>query len=183
MIPSSVVVNGQCLLYDSWASAIGRKAFGVFTVILQYIAPLAVLIYSYGRIVHRLTHKVTPQAADAKGKTPGATQAPKEDRYQRARRNTLKTLAIVALSFVLCWSWNQIYYLMMNLGFPPDFTSPFYHFTVVMVFLNCCINPFIYSLKYEPFQVAAKSLFCRRCHRRKVGDGGGSTSASSYAGD
>lgn len=68
----------------------------------------------------------------------------------RARANVIKTLATVFLFFVLCWSWNQTYYLMYYLGYPyVDFTSDFYNFTVVMVFFNCCVNPVIYSIRYE----------------------------------
>lgn len=81
---------------------------------------------------------------------------------QRGMRNTIKTLVLVAICFVACWSWNQIYYLMMNLGFREDYASPFYHFTVIAVFLNSCVNPVIYSLKYEPFKRAAFKLFCTK---------------------
>ena len=43
---------------------------------------------------------------------------------------------------------------MYYLDYPySDFTSAFYNFTVIMVFLNCCVNPVIYSIKYE--QVSA----------------------------
>ena len=39
---------------------------------------------------------------------------------------------------------------MFYLDYPLiDFTSAFYNFTVIMVFLNCCVNPVIYSIKYE----------------------------------
>ncbi|KAK2154718.1 hypothetical protein LSH36_259g00015 [Paralvinella palmiformis] len=59
------------------------------------------------------------------------------DTMGNARKDILKTLAIVAFCFAFCWSWNQTYFLMFNLGSElVDFTSPFYNFTVVMVFLN-----------------------------------------------
>ena len=68
----------------------------------------------------------------------------------RARANVIKTLATVSLFFVFCWAWNQTYYLMYYLGYPHvDFTSGFYNFTVIMVFLNCCVNPVIYSIRYD----------------------------------
>ena len=79
---------------------------------------------------------------------------------ERARKNVLKTLIIVVCSFVFCWSWNQIYFLIFNLGGGSiDFTGAFYNFTVVMVFMNCCINPFIYVAKYEEFRRAMRNLF------------------------
>ena len=62
----------------------------------------------------------------------------------------IKTLATVSLFFVFCWAWNQTYYLMYYVGYPyVDFTSDFYNFTVIMVFLNCCVNPVIYSIRYD----------------------------------
>ncbi|KAI0242950.1 hypothetical protein LSAT2_009932 [Lamellibrachia satsuma] len=54
---------------------------------------------------------------------------------------------------------------MFNLGFPVDFNLYFYHFTVICVFVNCCVNPF--ELKYDQFQLALQKLFCRKrqCNR------------------
>jgi len=41
----------------------------------------------------------------------------------------------------------------------------FYHFTVVLTFINSCINPFIYAAKYRPFQtgVRRKLYRCSSC--------------------
>ena len=91
----------------------------------------------------------------------------KNDNFEIARTNTIKTLLLVALCFVICWSSNQIYYLMYNFGFNVDWNSSFYQFTVVMAFLNCTINPFIYLAKYQDFQTALTSC----CKSRKSGDG------------
>ena len=92
-------------------------------------------------------------------------QKPKSDKWQLARRNTIKTLAIVAFCYVFCWSWNQIYYMMINLGFPADFASNFFHFTVIILFTNAVINPFIYTFQYSDFKKAATKLFCSRLIR------------------
>ena len=56
---------------------------------------------------------------------------------------------------------------MYNIGFQADWNSTFYQFTVVMVFINCTINPFIYLAKYQDFQTALKSF----CECRKLADG------------
>ena len=75
------------------------------------------------------------------------------DDVVHARTNVIKTLATVSVFFVFCWAWNQTYYLMYYLGYEHvDFTSAFYNFTVIMVFLNCCVNPLIYSIRYDQVQ-------------------------------
>ena len=81
------------------------------------------------------------------------------DKFQIARRNTIKTLLIVGLCFIICWSNNQVYYLMYNLGYDVDWNGIYYQFTMLMVFMNCVINPFIYLLKYEDYQKAIKRFF------------------------
>ena len=83
------------------------------------------------------------------------------DDVVRARANVIKTLATVSLFFILCWSWNQTYYLMFHLGYQHvDFTCAFYNFTVIMVFLNCCVNPIIYSVRYD--QVRCSIAYTRQ---------------------
>ena len=160
MIPTTAVKGKQaCSLYSEWPSDRFRKGFGVVTVFVQYILPLVVITFAYGRIAQKLSGRV--KVAQESAKPESAVAKDKDALWSRARRNTIKTLAIVALCFVLCWSCNQIYYMMMNLGYPADYSSPFYHFTVIAVFLNSCINPIVYCLKFEQFQQAAKVLFCR----------------------
>ncbi len=166
MIVTSIVVDGQCAIYSNWPSPIFRKTFGVIMVFLQFLIPLCILVFCYTAIALALHRRIKDDVL--------RTKQGKESNFSRGRRNTIKTLALVALCFVLCWSWNQIYFLMMNLGFPEDYESNFYHFTVIAVFLNSCVNPIIYSLKYEPFKKAARGLFCKcmpRLGENKVSDG------------
>ena len=79
-----------------------------------------------------------------------------------ARTNMIKTFVTVGLCFVICWSNNQIYYLMYNLGYKVDWNSTYYNATVFMVFLNCTVNPFIYLIKYRDYQKALRHLLCRK---------------------
>jgi len=91
-------------------------------------------------------------------------EAKRNESMARARSNVIKTLATVAFFFIFCWTWNQTYYLMFYLDYPLiDFTSAFYNFTVIMVFLNCCVNPIIYSIKYEPVRRRVSHTKARWC--------------------
>ena len=82
------------------------------------------------------------------------------DKFLLARTNTIKTFLLVGLCFIICWSNNQVYYLMYNLGYHINWNSTYYKFTVLMVFVNCTVNPFIYLVKYRDYQEALRR-FCR----------------------
>ena len=87
-----------------------------------------------------------------------------KDRFQLAKRNTIKTLLIVGLCFIICWSQNQVRYLMFNCRYELDFNSTYHQFTILMVFLNCTVNPFIYLIKYRDYQEALKTFF--HCYKK-----------------
>ena len=113
-----------------------------------------------------LTTKINTDLLQNKSKTTNMEQVietnagnTSKDKFQLARKYTIKTLLIVGLCFIICWSQNQIEYLMYNLGYPIDFNSNYHHFTVLMVFINCTVNPFIYLIKYRDYQEALKKFF------------------------
>ena len=49
--------------------------------------------------------------------------------------------------------------MLYFLGHETDFTGWFYHFTVIAVYANCCVNPFIYAVHFTEFQRGAVRLF------------------------
>ena len=113
-----------------------------------------VLIYCYGRIVWTLSRRLDSNV-DKTSYQP--------DTFQIAKRNVIQTFLIVSICFVVCWSSEQVYYLLFNLGYDADFNGTFFKFSVVMAFGNCTINPFIYLLKYKDYQIALRYSFaCKR---------------------
>ena len=144
------VISGECLIYAFYPSPEIQKFIALFTVIISFIIPLLILIYCYGRILWVLTRRLDSELNNT------GTQS---DVFQLARRNTVKTFLIVAVCFVICWSNNSIYYIMGQFGFPVNWNGTYYKFTVLMVFLNCTVNPFIYLFNYQDYQKALKSYF------------------------
>ena len=77
-----------------------------------------------------------------------------------AGRNASVIALMICCGYVLCWSLNEISYALDTIGVHKmdfldiigvhkmDFSGWYYHFTVVMVLLNSCVNPFIYAAKY-----------------------------------
>ena len=77
-----------------------------------------------------------------------------------ARTNTIKSFLLVGIVFIVCWTNEEVFYLMYNLGQEVDWNGTYYNFCVIMVFPNSTVNPFIYLCKYQDYQVALKYLLC-----------------------
>ena len=158
-----------------------RTAFGVVLMFIQFFGPVMILIICYGKIVWVLTRRINTDLMKSRsvsvgsdnisGSTVGTISQGADtgkDKFQLARRNTIKTLLIVACCFIICWSQNEITYFMYNCGYDLDFNSTYHQFTILMVFFNCTINPFIYLIKYRDYQKALKDFF--HCNKKQGGD-------------
>ena len=158
-----------------------KTVFGIIIIFIQFFIPFIILTFCYGRIVWMLSRRINTDMTDVNNhsknseNTNGCNQNTTgkdqnkvkrmtdlhKDKFQLARKNTIKTLLIVGCCFITCWSQNQFFYLMYNFGYPLDWNSTYFHFTVLMVFLNCTLNPFIYLIKYQDYQIALRQFL--RC--------------------
>lgn len=78
----------------------------------------------------------------------------------RVRRNVIKTLLLVGVTFTVCWTPNQVTFLCYNLGiYKLDFNGTVYVLGVLLAFCNIWINPFIYTFKYRKFQQGLRKVF------------------------
>ena len=153
---AGITEDGECTAYTIWPNVLTQRAVGVLTILIQFLLPLFLLVYFYSKMIFVLRQRVAPEAGGGAGDR-------RKDTMAGARKNILKTLAIVACCFVFCWIWNQVYFLLYNLGMKGlGFTNWFHSISVSLVFVNCCINPLIYIAKYEQFKKAARNLFTRR---------------------
>jgi len=87
--------------------------------------------------------------------TAGASSA-----LNTAGRNAIIISLIVCCGFIVCWSPNQILVFVKYItrSVTVDFGSWYYHFTVVLLETNSCINPFIYAAKYREFQHGVRRM-------------------------
>ena len=155
-----------------------KTVFGIGLLFFQLFIPFIVLTVCYGKILWILTRRINTDLMKTRpvmGNSehinepiPNAKIVQEEtnivkDNFQLARRNTIKTLLIVGLCFIICWSQNQVRYLMHNCGYELDFNSTYHQFTILMGFLNCTVNPFVYLIKYRDYQEAFRNFFhCKK---------------------
>lgn len=143
-VPSSGMVGGFCEILSLWPSVFWQEFFGITNLVIQFLLPLAVMAYYYIHMIAVLRGKtrVAPMHTAAAGNAHSAKSS-------KAQRKILKMLLLISFCFVLCWSWNEILVALMSFGYSVELAGPFFEFTVIMVFLNCCCNPFIYAFKHE----------------------------------
>ena len=99
-------------------------------------------------------------AENAEGAKDGRTEQQSSSSKKVSRgRNITKTLVIVFLVYVICWSPDQFLFLQWNCGGTIDFGGVLHSTVVIMAMLNSACNPFIYALRYKQYQEGLKSLF------------------------
>ena len=154
LVSTSGIINGRCYSMAIFVSSTWKNVRGVVLFVVEYLLPITVFITCYSRMFIRLRKQVHPQATNI-GNELSAQNV-------RVRRNILKTLLLVIIAYVLCNSFNQLTFLAFNFGAPLDFNGYYYDFTVIAMFANCCINPFVYVLQYRPYQNELRKVFCKR---------------------
>ena len=147
-LPTSEIINGVCYPFAIWPNQAIQRVVGVMTIIVQYVFPICFMVCCYAKMAITLRMRIHPTSQI-------------DGIMARARRNVMRTLIIVSITFVLCWTSNQVVFLLYLMGYSTDFGSAWYHFTVMAVLCNSCLNPFIYIAKYKQFQVGAKQFMSR----------------------
>jgi len=79
----------------------------------------------------------------------------------KSSHNATVTSLIVCCGFIVCWSVNEIIYFLSFVGYHVDRSNWLYHFSVVLVKTNSCINPFVYAAKYGEFQNGVRRMVAR----------------------
>ncbi len=146
----SGLIGKTCYRLYFWPNPLTRRIVGVFNVLTKFFIPLGLLAYTYIRILILIIQKMSD---------PLVEHSSQPFQFSGAKRNTIRMLTIVCVCFLLCWAWNMVYFLLLNLGISLSLTTPFYQFTVIAVFSNCCVNPFIYATQYKEFRSGMKALF------------------------
>ena len=153
VVLTSRVVDGRCKVCAFFVNESWKRAAGVIVFVIQYLVPTLCFITCYSRIFLYLWRRVEAEP-QASGNAAAAEKA-------RVRRNVLKTLVIIVVCYIVCNSWNQFAFLAFNFGVDLDYTSTFYHFTVILMFANCCINPVVYTVQYQRYKTELRKLFCK----------------------
>ena len=139
-----------------------QSVFSIFVVSVEFIIPVIILVYCYGRILWIIRARIGSKMG---------TDEKQTVKFEQARNNVIKTLFIVVFFIFICYLGIEVLFICYNLGFEVDWNGGYYKFTVIMVFINCTVNPFIYLINYKDFQKALMRQFCCRIsHQERNSD-------------
>ncbi|XP_072019282.1 allatostatin-A receptor-like [Amphiura filiformis] len=152
----------QCVL--DWLNVVFQKFLGISNFFVIYAIPLTTMGICYVLIMMNLSKSAKSLSRNI-GKENEASLE-----LLRARKKVIKMLAIVVITFAICWAPNQFLFLSYNLGYNLNFGSPVYHFSVLIAFCNSCMNPLIYGFKSKSYRKALKLALCGRRAGSTVSD-------------
>lgn len=154
--PVSHVIDGECKFHVYPSEFIGHLVAAINSS-FDFFIPLVMMIYCYTTMAWKLkkrgqlgllSTRVATIAAALQDPTKSGPKQKQLTSNEKAQKSSIKTLAIVAGAFIFCWSWRQIFFFL-QLGRDVDFDNSFYRISIIAVFLNCCVNPFIYAFQYK----------------------------------
>nr|XP_054753878.1 trissin receptor-like [Lytechinus pictus] len=148
--------GGTCML--RWPN-VGYQTFvGVANFCVIYVIPITVMGISYWLIMSNLQ----ASAQKLRQETREGKSGPMSLELLSARKKVVKMLAVVVVTFAICWAPNQFVFFAYNCGWNLDFDQWYYHLTVLVAFCNSCMNPFIYAFKSKQYRKALRAAVCSK---------------------
>ncbi|KAJ8043304.1 Cholecystokinin receptor type A [Holothuria leucospilota] len=186
MIVYSVNERGQCSndhLKDS-----GRVVIALVGFTITLVIPLVVMVFVYSSIIRAFRASKEWSSKEQEVSTDSDNSAtvteanasqtrsqnvytvdvskPRAERSEqlqtdggRTTRNIFVTMFVICVTYLICWTPNQILYLHHNLVRQRDWTGPLHRFVILLAASNVCVNPIIYAFKYRSFRKGLKQLF------------------------
>ena len=171
----TTVVDGHCVAvaHFDWETSTVRIVYSAFGNCLLFLLPLVIFVYCYGHIVVVMRRQMRVMAGH--GAEGGSQANASQIQSKRVKWNITKTMIIVSVAFVVCWSPFQMYFMIVDNTTQPSDVFVGYFATMFLVYLNVCINPFIYAAKHEGVkQTLAGLMSCLKCKGPTVvGDSSG----------
>ena len=154
----NIAQDGSCKTVFS-AAGFGkfRIALGLSVFFVEYLIPVVVMV-----VAHFLTIRALQQHSQSMVSGTGNRRGTNNNLLV-ARRRVVEMLFVVVVCFIVCWTPDQIGYLIFNLGLidRSHDISDLYRCLIILAFVNSCVNPFIYAARNANFRKAVMGRFSR----------------------
>ena len=146
------LVDGTCYNYINLHNPTIRALLTPYYISVACIVPACVMFYAYAAIWLTLKKSQTMQSQNANNES---------TTLRTAQVHLIQTCVILMVLFFVAWFQHAILFFLLQLNVVQDPYGYLYYGSVVLIYINCCLNPFVYSVRYESFQIQLKALFCK----------------------
>ncbi|XP_071492704.1 galanin receptor 2a-like [Diadema antillarum] len=145
--------GGTCVVHFPTQAL--QKTVGITLFLLKFVVPVTVMMLAHVLTIRSL--KIRKQNL-----TSGKEQEKHALKMLTARRRATKLLFTIIITFIICWTPDQVSFLALNVDLVHfnHLYSPLYRILVVLAFANSCVNPIIYASRSPNFRRAIKELCC-----------------------
>ena len=160
--------GGPCFVTSvSPSLSFKKRIIGVSWFIVSFLFPVLVHVFCYIRMFYTLWVRMRKIVGERDIFDERNEENPSNN--PKLMRNVVLTAFTITVCFISCWFWNEIFVLLYHLGYPVQFGGTYFHFSMLAVACNCCINPIVFMLQYKQFKEQAKKIICslRLLHTRK----------------
>ena len=81
-------------------------------------------------------------------------------KLRKAQRNVIQLCFILLIFFMMCWTYSLVINLTIILDPYVNFSGTDWNIATLLIVFNSCINPFIYTIRYDEFKNELKRLVC-----------------------
>ncbi len=162
-------VNG--CLFLGWPNEAAQVAFGLYSFAANLVLPFAVMVFAQTRVISTLNRQL--KMLTERTTSTGVTPNDRREMWQlRASKTLVKTLLACVVTFAVCWTPNQVWFLLFNFGIPMNPGGHFHLLTIILAVGNSCVNPIIYTLTNKPFRKGIREVFCKERDSNRVHESG-----------
>ncbi|XP_063964734.1 galanin receptor 2a-like [Lytechinus pictus] len=154
----------SCVCVVHFPNHIGKMMQGVLLFITEYVIPIGIMLFAHVRTIREL-HTEARALKDNRMDSSRITL-----NLLQARERVLQMLFVVVMTFIICWTPDQLCYLFYSIGIlDEDFLhSRLYMAFILLAYVNSCANPFIYTARNPEFRHALKVLFKKAARVQQV---------------
>ena len=140
--------NRRCQWKIIWGGNTARAAVGIVQVLLKMVFPSLAMLLLFVHMVYR-----TSRSAVAS-----------EESKAKMRGKMTRMVGAACAMLIICFAPNQINYSLALAG-KTRLDSKLHHILSLLVFVNSCINPFIYGLSNKNYRKGYEKILLSMCPR------------------
>ena len=122
----------------------------IVLLLTHYFLPVAMLVLLYALIVKELHDKLKSFSVDD-------IQLSTTKTTLLAKTTTVKMLIMIAVFYIICWTGLMVDYILVKTD--TLYSDTLYNISELIMFLNCCCNPFIYIYRSQSYRSRIVGLF------------------------